>query len=206
MSFFPKSSSPEFFPDPDHLDGRRPAVFALGSNVGDSERHLVRALGALAERFGPLRIASPYRSAPVSPIAQDDFLNTVAAVSLPPESSSLETALRSTLAFAKSLEREAGRRDGPKDGPRPLDVDLLLWGEHRASFGPLDEPAGEDRWPGPVEVPHPRMRRRRFVLDPLVEILPDLELPTGERAVDLLAETLDQRVVRGSWRKPFRSR
>ena len=94
---------------------------------------MLAALAALSRRLGALSVAPLYRSAPVSPIAQPDFLNTVvlAASDWPPER---------LLAFAKELETAAGRALGPRWGPRPLDVDLLFVGELRRDDAELDAP------------------------------------------------------------------
>ena len=79
------------------------------------------------------------------------------------------------LALGKALERAAGRRDGPRFGPRPLDVDLLIYGDERR-----DDPE--------LTLPHPRLRERGFVLAPLAEIAPDLRLPPdGASVAELLA-------------------
>lgn len=132
------------------------------------EHTLAWALRRLEASLGPLRVASLYRTAPVSPVPQPDFLNTaaLARTALPPEE---------LLALAKSLEREAGRRPGVRFGPRPLDIDLLVYGDLR-----LETPE--------LTLPHPRMRERRFVLVPLAEIAPDLPVPPdGARVADLLA-------------------
>lgn len=92
------------------------------------------------------------------------------------------------MGLAKSLEWLAGRRLGPRNGPRPLDVDLLIFGDrliHRPE----------------LVVPHPRLRQRKFVLSPLAEIAPGLPIPPdGASAVELL-EALedDQDVEKSSW-------
>jgi 2-amino-4-hydroxy-6-hydroxymethyldihydropteridine diphosphokinase len=115
-----------------------------------------------------LRVASLYRSAAVSPVPQPDYLNTVAVghTRLDPES---------LLAACKALERAAGRQRNVRFGPRPLDVDILLWGD-RVS----DRPE--------LTLPHPRLRERRFVLEPLAEIAPDLAVPPdGITVAELLA-------------------
>jgi 7,8-dihydro-6-hydroxymethylpterin-pyrophosphokinase len=79
------------------------------------------------------------------------------------------------LAIAKELERAAGRRPGPRYGPRPLDVDLLLYGD-------LETPGPE------LILPHPRLAERRFVLQPLAEIAPNLRVPpSGATVAELLA-------------------
>ncbi len=135
------------------------------------ERTLARALRHLSASLGPLRIASLYRSAPLSPVAQPDFLNTaaVAYTALEPEA---------VLALAKTLELAAGRQPPAltvRFGPRPLDVDLLLYGDRRS-----DAPE--------LTLPHPRLRERRFMLAPLAEIAPDWPVPPdGVTVRELLA-------------------
>jgi 2-amino-4-hydroxy-6-hydroxymethyldihydropteridine diphosphokinase len=150
-------------------------ALALGGNLGPVEQTLRQALRHLEAALGPLQVAPLYRTAAVSPTPQPDYLNTAALgrTDLPPEA---------ILALAKRLELAAGRRAGPRFGPRPLDVDLLLWGDlvtHRPE----------------LTLPHPRLRDRRFVLEPLAALAPDLPLPPdGRRVRDLLETVLDQRV------------
>jgi 2-amino-4-hydroxy-6-hydroxymethyldihydropteridine diphosphokinase len=160
----------------------QPAVVALslGGNVeGDLpgeaggghspvERTLAWALRRLEATLGPLRVASLYRTVPVSPIPQPDFLNTavLARTALSPDA---------LLALGKTLEHDAGRRPGARFGPRPLDIDILIYGDLRS-----DRPE--------LTLPHPRLRERRFVLAPLAEIAPDLRVPPdGARVEELLA-------------------
>jgi len=118
-----------------------------------------------------LRIASLYRTSPLSPVTQPDFLNTaaVAHTALEPEA---------VLALAKALELAAGRQPPAltvRFGPRPLDVDLLLYGDRRS-----DAPE--------LTLPHPRLRERRFMLAPLAEIAPDWPVPPdGATVRELLA-------------------
>ncbi len=127
----------------------------------------------LAATFGPLRVASLYRSRAVSPLPrrtppQPDYLNTaaLARTALPPDA---------VLAVAKALELAAGRTRGVRFGPRPLDIDLLLYGGVR-----LHDPE--------LTLPHPRLRERRFVLAPLAEIAPGLVVPPdGATVAELLA-------------------
>lgn len=148
-----------------------PAALALGGNEGTPEEvraTLTRALRALEAALGPLRVAAFYRTAPVSPVPQPDFLNTAALAhtAVPPEE---------ILALAKALERAAGRRRGVRFGPRPLDVDLLV-------YGTLEQDHPE------LTLPHPRLRERRFMLEPLAEIAPDLPVPPdGATVAQLLA-------------------
>jgi 2-amino-4-hydroxy-6-hydroxymethyldihydropteridine diphosphokinase len=106
-----------------------------------------------------VKASSVYETDPVGP-PQDDFLNAAAAV---------ETDLtpRELVGVLKSVEEEIGRQAGPRWGPRILDLDLLLY-EDRT----IDEPA--------LKVPHDELTNRAFVLVPLLEIDPDVELPSGE--------------------------
>lgn len=143
-------------------------ALALGGNLGPVESTFRDALRQLEAVLGPLRVAPFYRTAAVSPIPQPDYLNTAAvgATALPPHE---------VLALAKRLERAAGRRPGPRFGPRPLDIDLLLWGDLV-----LEDPE--------LTLPHPRLRERRFVLEPLADIAPDWRVPPDGRTVaELLA-------------------
>lgn len=121
------------------------------------ERTLRLAVRQLRRNLGMLRVASLYRGPAISALPQPDFLNTAAVgrTALPPEA---------VLAVAKALELAAGRRLGPRFGPRPLDVDLLVYDDLRS-------PAPE------LTLPHPRLAERRFVLAPLAEIAPDLPIP-----------------------------
>ena len=160
------------------LGGNVPGILPgkAGGEPSPVERTLAWALRRLAASLGPLRVASLYRSAAVSPVPQPDFLNTAALArsTLPPEA---------LLALGKELEREAGRRPGVRFGPRPLDVDLLRYGDVV-----MDRPE--------LTLPHPRMRERRFVLAPLAEIAPDLTVPPdGARVADLLARLGDREPV-----------
>lgn len=141
--------------------------------MGPVERHLERALRQLRTLFDDLRVASLYRTAAVSPVPQPDYLNTAAVgfTDLDPEA---------VLAVCKALEREAGRRrppGSPRFGPRPLDVDIVLWGDRIS-----DRPE--------LTLPHPRLRERRFVLEPLAEIAPDLRVPPDGVTVRELLERL----------------
>ncbi len=142
-----------------------------------------------------MNVAPLYRTAPISPIVQADFLNTVVLADLPPGDADDPFRI---LDRVKSLERLAGREGGERFGPRPLDVDLLLVGD--LVRGP-DAPAPEGRNPRDLILPHPRMRARRFVLAPLADLAPDLELPPDNAVVrDLLAALgPEQRVEKIGW-------
>jgi 2-amino-4-hydroxy-6-hydroxymethyldihydropteridine diphosphokinase len=159
-----------------HLEVAEVAL-GLGGNLGDVETALRRALAHLAGSIDGLRIASLYRSRAVSPLpAQPDFLNTAAI-------GTTRLAADALLALAKALELGAGRRRGPRHGPRPLDIDLLLYGALAS-----DRPE--------LTLPHPRLADRAFVLAPLAEIAPDLRVPPEHRTVAELLGRLTEALAR----------
>jgi 2-amino-4-hydroxy-6-hydroxymethyldihydropteridine diphosphokinase len=145
------------------------AFVGLGSNLGDREAALRGALELLGEDV--LAVSSFRETDPVGYLDQPPFLNAAAA---------LETGLAPLALLERLLEveRELGRtRDGPRFGPRTIDLDLLLYEDHV-----IDEPG--------LVVPHPRMAERRFVLEPLAELDPDLAVPGQGRVSDLLARLI----------------
>lgn len=146
-------------------------------------RALSDAIAALRQLLGPLRVAPLYRTAPLAEQPQPDYLNTVVVATRP-----VGLEAEDVLAFAKALERRAGRRRDARDAPRPLDIDLLLFG-NRLSARPA------------LRLPHPRLRQRRFVLAPLADLVPTLRLPPdGAQVSDLLAALGSQQsVVRIVW-------
>jgi 2-amino-4-hydroxy-6-hydroxymethyldihydropteridine diphosphokinase len=153
------------------------AYLGLGSNVGDRLANLREARAAL-ERHGLTVVASSsvYETAPQGEILeQPDFLNACVAVETDLEPEDL-------LAECKSVERELGREPGGvRHAPRPIDVDLLLLDRLEYS---------SDR----LSLPHAEIRSRRFVLEPLLELDPDLVLPDGTALADALPGLMDQRV------------
>ena len=141
----------------------------LGSNLGDREAALRGALELLGDDV--VAVSSFRETDPIGYLDQPRFLNAAAAV---------ETALepRAVLDRLLEVERELGRtRDGPRFGPRTIDLDLLLYGDRV-----IDEPG--------LVVPHPRLAERRFALEPLAELDPDLVVPGLGRVSDLLARLL----------------
>ena len=147
------------------------AYVALGSNLGDREATLRGALDALAAEPG-IEVVAVSRfvdTEPVGYVDQPRFLNGAAA---------LETGLpaQELLGLLLAVERRFGRRrdDVPLQGPRTLDLDLLLYGDAE-----IDAPG--------IRVPHPRMHERRFVLEPLAELDPALEVPGKGRVQEILA-------------------
>ena len=148
------------------------AYVGLGSNLGDREATLVRALELLtAEAEVTVAAVSAFRDTePVGYVDQPRFLNGVAAVDT-------ELPARELLDRLLGVERSLGRRrDGPRFGPRTVDLDLLLYGD-----ATIEEPG--------LSVPHPRLGERRFALEPLAELDPSLALPDGRKVLDLLGES-----------------
>lgn len=157
------------------------AVVALGSNLGDSVALLGEAMWRL-ETFSakPIRRSSLWSTSPVDcPPGSPPFVNAVVALEPRPG----ETP-ESLLAKLQELEREFGRR--PKkvlNEPRPLDLDLIAWGNETRSTPAL-------------MLPHPRATQRQFVLRPLAEIAPELKLPGQSKTVaGLLAELKTDEVI-----------
>lgn len=148
---------------------RRVGYLGLGSNVGDREGHLRAAVELLGERGVVVEVVSSlYETEPVGAVLdQADFLNAAVRMRTELEPEPL-------LDVCKEVEGERGRRaGGPRHGPRPLDVDLLLLGDLELSTARLT-------------LPHPEVSSRRFVLAPLLELDPELTLPDGTRLADAL--------------------
>lgn len=151
------------------------AYVALGANLGTREATLRRAVARLDGREDTVVVAlSQLRETePVGLLDQPRFLNGVVV---------LDTDLgpRGLLDALLEIERELGRvRDGVRNGPRPVDLDLLLYDGET-----IDEPD--------LTVPHPRLHERRFVLEPLADIDPALRVPGRGTVAELLA-ALDDR-------------
>lgn len=152
------------------------AYIGLGGNVGGVEQNLRHAVRALAALPGVrLRAVSPaYRTRPVGVSDQPDFLNAVVSLDVP-AGPDPEIGALALLGALKQLEAAIGRRPSQRWGPREVDLDLLLFGRHRLS---VVRPDG--RW---LEVPHPQMQRRLFVLAPLADIAPRLRPPGWRETV-----------------------
>jgi 2-amino-4-hydroxy-6-hydroxymethyldihydropteridine diphosphokinase len=163
----------------------RVGYLGLGSNMGDREANMRTAIEALGEHDVEVEAVSAlYETEPVGEILdQPDFLNAAVRIrtSLEPEP---------LLDVCKATEAEHGRAfGGPRHGPRPIDIDLLLLGELEMSTERLT-------------LPHAEITSRRFVLLPLLELDPDLRLPDGRALRELLPAVADQRVTPhagGSW-------
>ncbi len=151
---------------------------ALGSNLGDRVENLLLARERIASPHVRLtRASSIYETAPREIVDQPWFLNQVVIA---------ETTLfpRQLLARLLRIEHEMGRQRTIAKGPRVIDLDILLFGDA------VIHTAG-------LEIPHPRMAERRFVLEPLAELAPTLRPPRSSQTVqEMLAKVMDQPVRR----------
>ena len=146
------------------------AYIALGANLGLREETLRRAVQLLddTEHVDVFAVSELRKTDPVGLVDQPRFLNGVAAI---------DTTLsaRELLDTLLGVERRLGRVRGERWGPRTVDLDLLLYGDEI-----FDEPG--------LRVPHPRLHERRFALEPLAELDPELVIPGRGRVSELLAE------------------
>ena len=149
------------------------AYVGLGANLGDREAALHGAVAALAATEGVqvVAVSGFHETEPVGYLDQPRFLNGAAAV---------DTTLspRELLDALLAVERSLGRtREGPRFGPRTIDLDLLLYGDES-----VDEPG--------LTVPHPRLHERAFALEPLAELDPGLVVP-GHGPLETLLRNLE---------------
>ena len=146
---------------------RETAYLSLGSNLGDRAANLRAAVAQLDVAGRLLAVSSLYETQPVDVPDQPWFLNCVAAIET-------DKTPRELLQLALRVEASMGRLRMTEKGPRKIDIDVVLFGDYV-----LDEPG--------LKIPHPAMHLRRFVLEPLVEIAPNVRHPElGKTARELL--------------------
>jgi 2-amino-4-hydroxy-6-hydroxymethyldihydropteridine diphosphokinase len=155
------------------LLSRVTGFLGFGTNLGDRKKNLAYALNTLNDRpdLAVLRTSSIYETEPWGLADQPRFLNMVAEIetSIPPDE---------LLERVKKLERDMGREDGPRFGPRLIDIDILLLEDQV-----VDQPD--------LIVPHASLHERAFVLVPLAELAPEIVHPVLNTTIGSLAENVD---------------
>jgi 2-amino-4-hydroxy-6-hydroxymethyldihydropteridine diphosphokinase len=150
----------------------------IGSNIGNGIKNCITAIKRISgdNRVDLKSISSFYATSPVSEIKQDDFINCAVLVSW-------NGTPHELLEFLSSIEKKMGRTRTIKDGPRIIDLDILLFGEIV-----LDEPS--------LTIPHKELHKRKFALIPCLEIDPNCILPTHKRPLnDFLPEIGEDQVI-----------
>ena len=151
---------------------------SLGSNVGDRTRNLQNAITALRDaEIDVKKVSSMYETEPVDYLDQPWFLNMAAEAET-------ELAPAALLKMLREIETRMGSKKTVAKGPRLIDMDILLYADEVIDTSEL-------------QIPHPRMHLRRFVLEPLVQIAPGVRHPILKMsATEMLASTPDQSAVR----------
>ena len=144
---------------------------SLGSNMGNRQENLDHALKLISERMQVGKVSSIYDTEAVGPIAQPRFLNLACEVKT-------RLAPEGLLTMVKGLEQKMGRK-GRTGEPRIIDVDILLYGETVMKTKDL-------------EIPHPRMLERQFVMVPLAEIAPDVIHPVAKKKIKDLNKAIKE--------------
>jgi GTP cyclohydrolase IV len=146
------------------------AYLGLGSNLGDRKQNLAQALELMSRHMVVEKVSSIYETEPVGYKEQPLFLNAVCRIST-------ELNPEKLLRLAKNIEAKLGRTPGLPNAPRPIDIDILFYG---------DEVLNDKE----LTIPHPRLAERAFVLVPLAEIAPELVHPVNKKTVRKLLDDL----------------
>ena len=149
---------------------KKAVYLSLGSNLGGRQANLRNAIGRLLELGDVVEVSSVYETEPVEVADQPWFLNCAVAVRT-------DLKPREFLAGILAIEKSMGRARTQPKGPRLIDIDILLFGQQTINTPQLT-------------VPHPAMAERRFVLEPLAEIAPDVEHPTSRKCISELLKQL----------------
>lgn len=154
----------------------RGIYLGLGSNLGDRLENLRRAIAEMPPKVMPLELSPVYETEPWDYLEQPAFLNQVIEV---------ETSLSplELLVYLKRIEKKLGRRATFRNGPREIDLDILLYGDT------ILEKDG-------LVIPHPRMHERAFVLRPLADLAPGSYHPILGRTIQSLLDSVEQSGVR----------
>ena len=153
------------------------AYVGIGANLGDARANVADAIGRLAQlpRSALLAVSSLYRTAPIDS-GGDDYINAVACIET-------QLAAEELLQALQAIELAHGRERPYRNAPRTLDLDLLLYGDAQIATDAL-------------QVPHPRMCERAFVLVPLLELAPDILIPGCGPAAQFLGAVASQTIAR----------
>ena len=150
------------------------AYLCLGSNMGDRRENIDKALEYLSQKLRVTEKSSVYDTEPVGNPEQPRFLNMVCQI---------KTMLKAAdlLVLAKAIEQKLGRMPGRPNSPRPIDIDILFYGDEVTKTPELT-------------IPHPRLVQRAFVLIPLAEIAPALIHPVNKKTINELLKELKKGV------------
>jgi 2-amino-4-hydroxy-6-hydroxymethyldihydropteridine diphosphokinase len=144
---------------------------ALGSNIGDSKAYIAKAIDLLSDELADIKQAPLYRSKAVGYTDQPDFINT--AIGAKTDLSPLEL-----LEVTKNIEKQLGRIERFRWGPREIDIDIIFYGHQIIESDELT-------------IPHPSFRERSFVLQPICNLSPNLIDPVSKKPIKVLLEQLD---------------
>jgi 2-amino-4-hydroxy-6-hydroxymethyldihydropteridine diphosphokinase len=149
---------------------------ALGSNVGDSAANIEKAIELLGQNLQAIKRAPVYRSKAVGYTDQPDFLNTAVSgqTNLSPEE---------LLKFVNEIEQQVGRTQSFRWGPREIDIDIILYGDQTIKIEGL-------------EIPHAEYKNRDFVLQPIIDIDPDLNDPSTGQSLKSFLEKAEKSLKR----------